>query len=479
MWLASAPRLAAGLLSLTCLTHTLAASTSSPYSPTADPGIYPGGNANPPDGWTTLPSVSGAKIDNTTLVVGSGSATLVHYIDESYDASKIKRAVIQIHGENRDAWNQWTYADLSANRAATGGSFDRDEVVVMAPMFFITADEGAYAFDRSLDTNRTRHRRSQPDNVQDYAGKFGTEKYLSRRGGEPQLGKRRIPPPLERISLTQAMIWKSVEWADGSPCYEPSDARGAGGFEALDAAVDFFLDTDRFPQLRNVVVAGFSLGGQLVNRYATFRSNNQDDRVLFWISSPNSFVYLQDTRPVEIEPNCSDYNEYKYGLSGTLPSYYSQSKKKLDTSGLISQYLNQSITYLCGTQDTFAGNTDCAANAQGAHHVSKMYHWTQEYLPNLPGSTSVIGQLPSNSQLRWVAKTGHEDWKIITSDPGVETLWLNQFFTNGTNANAPPSNGVGSASTPSINAGRATHFAVGSPALLLASLLIYASHTLL
>ncbi|KAJ1030194.1 hypothetical protein NDA16_001105 [Ustilago loliicola] len=432
------------------LTTTIrAASSSDNFSPKSDPGVYPTGDQNPPNGWTSLPDIDGARIDNSTLVASSGSGTLLHYIDSDYDPSKIKRAVIQIHGENRDAWNQWIYADLSAKRAASGGSFNRDEVVVMAPMFFNTADEGAYPFDLTLDAGdavtSTQDTAATPTDRRNAVLQTG----WSQRRTMERRGRHKIP--LQKVSTTEVMIWKSVEWGDGSPAYEPANADGAGSFEALDAAVSFFLDRQRFPHLRKVVVAGFSLGAQLTNRYATFRNDaSQDSRIIFWISSPNSFVYLNGERPRKIGRACStSYAQYKYGLNGTLPSYYTSSSDPPSPSGLISRYLSRTIFYLVGMKDTSSGLDSCAPNAQGLGHLDKMWYWTQQVIPALPGSTGREGRLPENNLVRWVDDTGHEDWKIITSDPGVETLWLKQWYSNGTDAKAPASNGVVGAKTPS------------------------------
>ncbi|SJX60540.1 uncharacterized protein SRS1_10182 [Sporisorium reilianum f. sp. reilianum] len=426
-----------------------AASTSAPFSPTSDPGIYPGGSQNPSDGWKVLPDIGGARIDNSTLVVGRGSATLLHYIDADYDARKIKRAVIQIHGKNREAWNQWIYSDLSAKCAATGGSFNRDEVVVMAPMFFDTMDEGAYPFDPTLDSANAAATSTQ-DTAATPTARRRSWAYPTDDVYESGFERARFHIPLQKVSTTQVMIWKSVEWGDGSPAYEPATSAGAGSFDALDAAVSFFLDQSRFPHLRTVVVAGFSLGAQLTNRYATFRNDtSQDSRVIFWISSPNLFVYLDGSRPARIGASCANtYSDYKYGLNGTLPQYYLQSAQ-LSRTQLISRYLSRTVYYLVGMHDTSAGLDSCAPNSQGSGHLDKMYYWTQNVVPLLPGSTGQQGRLPTNSLVRFVGNTGHQGWKVITSDPGVETLWLKKWYANGTDASAPQSNGVRAAQTPS------------------------------
>lgn len=98
-----------------------------------DPGVYPGSPNAFEDGWRVLPNVTGATIDLTTLKVGMGGATLAHYISSSYVASSIKRAVIIVHGDNRDGWNEFIYGTASLQRAVQGGDVKADEVVLMAP----------------------------------------------------------------------------------------------------------------------------------------------------------------------------------------------------------------------------------------------------------------------------------------------------------------------------------------------------------
>lgn len=123
------------------------------------------------------------------------------------------------------------------------------------------------------------------------------------------------PVSTSGISDSQQMIWSSETngWGMGSRAIVPTDST-VGSFEALDAILAIFHNTTRFPALNNVVVAGFSMGAQLVQRYSVFRNNTDEDaRTKYWISSPASFVYLNDSRPASSSDisACSGYNEYK------------------------------------------------------------------------------------------------------------------------------------------------------------------------
>ena len=72
---------------------------------------------------------------------------LTTYITENFDPKKIKRVIVQTHGQYRDAWNQWIYANLSLNDAVDNNNIAYDEVLLVAPMFYSVVDRGAYPVD--------------------------------------------------------------------------------------------------------------------------------------------------------------------------------------------------------------------------------------------------------------------------------------------------------------------------------------------
>ena len=87
-------------------------------------------------------------------------------------------------------------------------------------------------------------------------------------------------------------------------------------------------DRDRFPALKEVVVAGHSAGGQLVQRYAVVgRPAARSAGLRFVVSNPSSYLYFSDERPQGdgrfAAPSdaavCPQYNRWKYGLAGAPP----------------------------------------------------------------------------------------------------------------------------------------------------------------
>lgn len=111
------------------------------------------------------------------------------------------------------------------------------------------------------------------------------------------------------------MVWSSQQggWGQGDKVVDPSSST-VGSFEALDAILNLFHDKTTYPALEYVVLAGFSMGAQLVQRYSVFNPDtSEDDRTKYWISSPASFVYLNDSRPASSSAveKCNSYNSYK------------------------------------------------------------------------------------------------------------------------------------------------------------------------
>ena len=67
------------------------------------------------------------------------------------------------------------------------------------------------------------------------------------------------------------LYWSSASWMDGSP----SSSSGAyprdesfSSFEVMDNIITHIIYSEKFPNLTQIVLTGFSGGGQFVNRYA-------------------------------------------------------------------------------------------------------------------------------------------------------------------------------------------------------------------
>ncbi|WFD42195.1 hypothetical protein MPSI1_000835 [Malassezia psittaci] len=436
---------------------------------TKDIGIYPGGNTNGYiKGWTELPAMDGAKVDNDTFTVGTQGATITTYINENYDASKIKRVVIQVHGEYRDAWNQWMYANMSATNASKISDFSIDEVLVVAPMFFSLNDYQAYPHDaNNVSTTKilvwdqngwgdtedalwpSFNSNGQLDNP---AYNFTTATSSKSKSTSKSKSKSKSTSKSKKSSSSEAdntatdssdesssdttSSLAKRRLIDVSSEEAASNGPGLSVLDVFDAYVNYFSNKAIFPNMQTIVVAGFSMGGQAVNRYVTFRPDTSKESMInYWISSPASFLYLNDSRPVP-SSSCKDYDDYKYGLNGTLPGYVNRTAAENTPEIIQNRYLSRKVSYFVGLQDSNDGDNSCAANTQGKGHVDRMDNWVQKVLPYLPNNTR-SEEIPTTVSYARIESVPHLANGVILSSAGMQTLFTDDFNGRNNNAKGP------------------------------------------
>ncbi|HXA49508.1 MAG TPA: alpha/beta fold hydrolase [Candidatus Acidoferrum sp.] len=146
-------------------------------------------------------------------------------------------------------------------------------------------------------------------------------------------------------------------------------------FDFVDEILRKLANRRTFPNLKTIVVAGHSAGGQFVNRYAM--SNQVHDTlgvpITYIVANPSSYAYLDATRPradaddfraFSDSRNCTTYNKWPYGLVDRTGGY---TAKESDDQ-LKKQLAARPVTYLLGEIDILPlGGFDasCPAMAQG------------------------------------------------------------------------------------------------------------------
>jgi Alpha/beta hydrolase family len=136
-----------------------------------------------------------------------------------------------------------------------------------------------------------------------------------------------------------------------------------------------------FPNLKAIVVAGHSAGGQFVNRYEM--SNQVHDTlnvpIAYVVSNPSSYAYLDATRPAadtsDFRPfndghNCTTFDRWPYGLQSRIGGY----TVKQSDDQLKKQLAARPTTYLLGEIDILPlGGFDgsCPAMAQGPTRLAR------------------------------------------------------------------------------------------------------------
>jgi pimeloyl-ACP methyl ester carboxylesterase len=272
-------------------------------------------------------------VGDQRLAVGAGVIPLFATRDLARPAPGITRAVVVVHGLNRDA-DTYFAAGVAAQKEAGAGA-----ALIIAPQFLADVDAAAHHL---------------PD-------------------GMPRWGRN--------------------DWAGGEPALGPAKL---SAFDALDAILARLADRSLFPDLKMVVVAGHSAGAQLVQRYAVVNDgqsmlDREGIAVRYIIANPSSYLYFSPDRP-RPDPSCAGYNEWRYGFASGVPPDVPN-----DPGMLERRYVMRDVVYLLGTADTNPKQSvldkSCAAETQGAYRYIRGHNYV-DYIRGRNGATQLVHDIP-------------------------------------------------------------------------------------
>lgn len=304
---------------------------------------------------TPQPDNAGKLADRQFLVrtaLGSGYAR--YFGTSSLDGdSSVTRAVIVVHGVLRDADYYYDTGVIAANAAHA-----LDSTLVIAPQFVEKSELAGHA----------------------------------------------VSP--------QTLYWNGT-WPGGSDAIAPAPI---STYDVFDAMVARLSDAARFPRLREIAIVGHSAGGQIVQRYAVVGNAPQLDGgrvpVHLVVSNPSSYFYFTDWRPFP-QKNCSDYDEWRYGLRGA-PRYVVGTAAQLET-----RYMGRHVTYLMGTADTNPKEEDldqsCGGEAQGPYRFARAKYFIAYLGERHPSGTS--------QDYAFVRGVPHDNRRMFASECGLAVVF--------------------------------------------------------
>lgn len=170
--------------------------------------------------------------------------------------------------------------------------------------------------------------------------------------------------------------WTTNSWVQGN---RSTNLHRNSSFEYVDAMIRAMLGS--YYNLEQIVVVGFSAGGQYVNRYAAFSDIKQDTEdagvgLRFVVAAPSSYLWLSSDRPVTPASSCSTtFNNYRYGLNNIDDWNY---MRNLSLATVRRRAVTRDIWYLVGEDDNADINsldTGCRANAQGPERLSRAQNY--------------------------------------------------------------------------------------------------------
>lgn len=231
-----------------------------------------------------------------------------------------------------------------------------------------------------------------------------------------------LPPPTLR--------WAPEAWMGGD------DAIGAqvSSFDAIDAILARLADRATFPNLKTVVLAGHSGGGQVVQRYAVVGRGAEalvraGVHVRYVIANPSSYVYFSPERPVldvrdafafaPPKKSCNGhYDRWKYGVNEPPPYVAGAEFAQME-----QRYVRRDVRYLLGTEDVDpnhpALDKTCSAEDEGAYRFFR----GKAYFRYMEMRHPELEQAGASQQLWFVPGVEHDGDKMLNSACGLAALF--------------------------------------------------------
>lgn len=186
-------------------------------------------------------------------------------------------------------------------------------------------------------------------------------------------------------------------------------------YDLMDEILRKLARKDAFPNLKAIVLAGHSAGGQYVTRYEM--ANQVHDTlgipITYVVSNPSSYAYLDPERPAgnnaELRAfgdarNCTTYDNWPYGLK-TRSGY----TVNVSDDQLKKQLAERAVTYLLGELDILplgGFDSSCPAMAQGPTRLARGQAFAgyvnQKY--KAPHKTVVVPLCGHNSRCMFTAE---------------------------------------------------------------------------
>jgi pimeloyl-ACP methyl ester carboxylesterase len=335
--------------------------------------FYPNAAATPgdaaADGWVALPQLGGFELNRAVI---RGNATMPYYVND-YTASQIKKAVIVFPGKNRDSWK---YTNLIRN-----------------------------AFNVALT------------NFPEYGLVNGSVLIL----GPAILNNFDI---LYGAAQGNDIAWHGSQWQDGGLSRWPSNVTEDRFtfYEILDYFADWLFNTTNFPNLNSVTVAGHSMGGQAVQRYALMKKQKYyDNNMHYLIGNPGSWAWITSTRAFQ-NSSCTDFDTWQYGLGGNTSKITKYARKDViaNKTEVVSRFRSRNVHYALALLDNGPGDTHCQAVMQGGNHLDRGSNFVQ-MLGAMPGG------FPTAHTVDFIANVSHQDYAMLSTNRSLVHLFKDGY----------------------------------------------------
>lgn len=230
-----------------------------------------------------------------------------------------------------------------------------------------------------------------------------------------------------RGSTTNALVWSGSQWSAGANNAYPHASQNTSSFFVLDTLIKYFDDSTLFPNLNQIVLAGHSMGGQMVQRYAAV-SPYQETRVpvTHWVGNPDSYVWLDESRPLSTA-SCEDFDSYRSGFadyedyaSGDMT--YGIALVSQGREAIQANYQSKQMAYGRALLDHGDHSSDCGSNTTGLDRHERFFFYIKQFNPTCDDSTGF------NCDTVDFVNVSHDNGQMFNSPAGQARLFTDNFY---------------------------------------------------
>jgi len=240
--------------------------------------------------------------------------------------------------------------------------------------------------------------------------------------------------PWTNGSTSNCIVWKGSQWSAGANNQYPKASTTVSSFEVLDQLIRYFDNTTMFPNMKQIVIAGHSLGGQTVARYAEIGNVFETkSKVTYWIGNPNSYAWLSAGRPIaSLISSCPTYDNYRDGFNNftQYPMSYAASLVASGRDAIVARWNSRSKAFARGMLDFGDDSSNCNPYTIGANRNERFFNLVKQFPPSCPDPTGQTGSCDTVDYIN----AGHDAGQMFADPAGRARLFTDNFYGNGSRA---------------------------------------------
>jgi pimeloyl-ACP methyl ester carboxylesterase len=224
--------------------------------------------------------------------------------------------------------------------------------------------------------------------------------------------------------------WAPEAWMGGDNALNAP----LSSFDAIDGILNRLADRKTFPNLKIVVLAGHSGGGQVMQRYAVAGRGAQKlfalgIHVRYVVANPSSYVYFTPERPAldakaeftfgTPRKSCNGhYDLWKYGINSP-PPYLAGA----DFAQLEQQYIHRDVVYLLGTNDVDPNHPALDKSCSGEDEGPYRFFRGKAYFKYMELRHPELASPAASQKLLFVPGVEHDGDKMFNSPCGLSAIF--------------------------------------------------------